>query len=178
MSSLRLLVARVARDLLFLRPCKRCQEPFLYCGSREPGRRYCGACSASARKERERKAGQTYRKSQAGREQHRDEEAARRALPRKRAEPVGDRRCPEEEAPVQSGVAADVDDDAAEELGDATPRGETEWVLVAHPELVAAATLLLGTQVACSICHRVGVVVEVVELSEWRRSGGRIRDFG
>jgi hypothetical protein len=168
----------VGRELLFYRPCKRCEVPFLYNGSREPGRRYCGGCAAPARKERQRKARATYRKSDEGIEQHRAEEAARRAeLQKQKSERVGDRRCPEDEASVE-GASAEGGEPAAEEPDDAPVRDDGEWVLVAWPGLLAAAIRLQGKRVACSICARVGVVVEVVELAVWRRSGSRIRAFG
>ena len=70
--------ARVARDVLFYRPSKRCERGFLYCRAREPGRLYCDECTAPARRERERKARRTYRESVEGLEQHRDEEEERR----------------------------------------------------------------------------------------------------
>lgn len=153
-----------------LRPCKRCGEPFLYCHSREPGRRYCAECAAPARKERERKARQAYRASPEGIEQHRDEEEKRRE--RRRVERVGDRRRPEQlgQLQVRTTAAAFV---SAEEPSHA-PSGVDgsrvlEWSLVVWPGLLEAARLLLGTEVACPFCGREGRVVRVFELLDWDR---------
>ena len=79
----------MALDVLFLRPCKRCQRAYLHCRSREPGRLYCAECSLAARKEREKRARRNYRAQDYGKEQHKDEEAERRERLRLRS--VGDR---------------------------------------------------------------------------------------
>lgn len=61
---------------------------------------------------------------------------------------------------------------AGEELADEpahAPRSvePLEWLLVAWPELLAAATWLLGSSVACPGCGRRGVVVRVVSMDAW-----------
>ena len=163
MSSLRRL-ARVARHVLFLRPCQPCVEPFHSCHGCEPGRRYCGEeCSLLASQERARKARKKYRASPCGREQHRDEEAERRE--RRRAERVGDRRCEEESAPVQVVAARDA---VAEPDNDPQRVGKVEWLLVAWPGLLEVAERMLGEHVACPFCGHSGPVSRVVERETWR----------
>ena len=173
MSSLCPLHARVARDVLFFRPCKLCQSPFLYCRRREPGRLYCNEpCSTRARQERERKARRKYRESADGRDQHRDEEAERRE--RRRLERVGDRRCALGEGQLQTPAATAARQSAVEERGDGPGQTEgegVEWVLVTWPRLRASAERLLGEPVACSCCGRRGTVVQVVDVGRWRRRG-------
>lgn len=61
---------------------------------------------------------------------------------------------------------------AGEETGDEpvhAPRTvePLEWLLVAWPELLAAATWMLGSAVACPGCGRRGVVARVVSLDDW-----------
>lgn len=165
MSSLRPLDARVAKAELFLKSCERegCQQAFLHCRSREPGRRYCPECSPLAKKERERRAGKKYRSSPEGQEQHRDEERQRR----ERLRSVGDRRCGRDEGQVQTRATTAAYQAAVEEKRDA--RGELEWVLVAWPGLRAVAEQMLGAAVVCPCCRRHGHVVEVLEVDEWRR---------
>lgn len=166
MSNLRPLDARVAKDELFLKQCKResCQKPFLHCRSREPGRRYCPECSPLARREREQRARKKYRASPCGQEQHRDEEGQRRQ--RQRLESVGDRRCEGEEGQVLTHATTAAYQVAVEEKRDA--RSELEWVLVVWPGLLAVAEQLQGTKVACPCCGREGCVVEVLDVDEWR----------
>jgi hypothetical protein len=159
----------VAEEVLFYRPCKRCKEGFLYCRAREPGRRYCDECVAPAQKERERKARKNYRSSPEGREQHNDEQERWRERQRER---VGDRRLEADEGRVEMLGNAAPYERAEEEPGDepiqAQPTVEPlEWVLVAWPELLAAANRQLGFSVACSGCGRRGVVVRVVPLADW-----------
>jgi hypothetical protein len=177
----------------FFRPCKRCGEPFEFCGACEPGRLYCGdACSKAAREESVRQARDKYndRGSEEGREAHRIEEADRRERRR-----VGDQRRREQAGRVEMLAAAAYR--AAEEasnevsvpfasplapslpsLGD--PRGAndraasattapTEWVLVAWPELLAQAQQRLGTEASCRFCSRRGQIVRVISIEEWRR---------
>lgn len=165
MSSLRPLGTRVAKAELHFRQCKRCKEAFGYCHSREPGRRYCYECSPLARSEREKRARREYRDSDEGRKQHRDEEEERRE--RRRLERVGDRRCAPEGGPIEA-RAQTAAHQATEEKSDAS-REELEWVLVAWPEVLAAAVQLVGAQLTCPCCGREGRVVEVLEFAEWRR---------
>lgn len=175
MSNLRPL-ARVALDVLFLRPCKRCQVAFLYCRSREPGRRYCDDCATPAQKERERKARKTYRNSPEGIEQHRDEEEERRERRELELERVGDRRLEVAEGQLQTVSTAAPYTRTGEENRDEpddSERGEqVEWLLVAWPELLEQARGLLGTQVECPGCSRRGVVVRVVSRDDWRPKDG------
>jgi hypothetical protein len=165
----------VAGDILFYRPCARCQQAFLYCRGREPGRRYCGeSCATEAKEVRERKARKKYRASPEGQEQHRDEEAERRE--RHRQEAVGDRRLGPASCEVQRVASASPYAHAVEE-GRGEPgedEGErVEWVLVAWPGVLAAAGALLGAEVECPGCGRRGPVVRVVSLAEWRGEEGR-----
>lgn len=162
-------------EILFYRPCKRCERGFFYCRSREPGRRYCCDCATPAKKERERRARKRYRRSPEGLEQHRDQEAERRE--RQQLERVGDRRF--EQATDRVQVLAPTAPYARAEKGPSDaptsqpppiqPRSvePLEWLLVAWPELLAAATQLLGSLVACPRCGRRGVVVRVVPLDGW-----------
>jgi hypothetical protein len=164
-SSLRPLDTRVTKAELFLKRCGResCQRPFLHCRSREPGRRYCPACSPIAQREREQRARRKYRASPWGQEQHRDEEEERR----QRQRGVGDRRCEGERGQVLTRATTAAYVAKAEEKRNA--RRELEWVLVAWPGLETAAVRMLGTTAACPCCGRWGEVVEVLELDEWRR---------
>lgn len=164
----------MARDVLFYRPCKRCQRGFLYCRGREPGRLYCSEeCSAGATEDRERRARKKYRGSPEGVEQHRDEEADRRE--RRQLERVGDRRTEPEKGQLQTVTTTAPYVRSVEEKRDAPRRdgGERmEWILVAWPGLLIHAAQLLDTQVACPCCGRRGTVVQVVELDEWRAEDG------
>lgn len=156
----------MALDVLFYRPCKRCERPFLYCRAREPGRRYCGECAAPAKKERERKARLTYRNSVEGLEQHRDEEEERRG--RRQLERVGDRRLAATHGELQIVSAAAPYALAAEEIRDAPSEDiELEWLIVAWPGLLAAASGWLGARVECPWCGREGTAVRVVGLDVW-----------
>jgi len=160
----------VASDVLFYRPCKRCQQAFLYCRAREPGRLYCGEkCAAGATKEREQKARKKYSASPEGKEQHADEEAERRG--RRQLERVGDRRLEVAQGQVQMVATTAPYALAVEEKRDEPGRdkGEpVEWVLVAWPGLLLDAEQMLGTQVGCPWCGRRGTVVRVVSLDDWR----------
>lgn len=160
----------MARDVLFYRPCKRCERAFFYCRGRQPGRLYCGEeCSAGAKEDRERRARKKYRESPDGIEQHRDEEAERRE--RRQLERVGDRRTEPEKGQLQTVTTTAPYERGVEENCDAPGRDEgerVEWVLVAWPELVAEAAQLLGTQVECACCGRRGPVARVLELDDWR----------
>jgi len=159
----------VARDVLFYRPCKRCQQGFLYCRAREPGRRYCGeACATAATVDREQKARKKYRDSPEGREQHRDEEIERRD--RRRLERVGDRRLEPAHGELQIVSAAAPCERAVEEKRDEEPGKDkqVEWLLVVWPSLLAEAASWLGTEVACPGCARTGIVRRVVGLDAWR----------
>ena len=163
----------MALDVLFLRPCQRCQRAYLHCRSREPGRLYCVACSLPARKEREKRARRNYREQDYGKEQHRDEEAERRE--RHRLCGVGDRRCDEEQGRLQVAVATasvPVVREAASGSVRRTTR-KVEWLLVAWPGLLAAAARLLGAQVACPCCGRMGLVARVLLLETWREARRR-----
>jgi hypothetical protein len=162
-SSLRPLDTRVARAELHFRQCKRCLQAFGYCRSREPGRLYCFECSPLAGREREQRARRAYRRSDEGREQHRDEERRRR----ERLRGVGDRRCAPEQGGVETRATTAAYQAAVEEPADA--RDTLEWVLVAWPEVLAAAERMLGEQLGCPCCWRRGRVTEVLELAEWRR---------
>jgi len=159
----------VARDVLFYRPCGRCQRAFFYCRGREPGRLYCGEeCSAGAKEDRERRARKKYRESPDGIEQHRDEEAERRE--RRQLERVGDRRTELERGQLQRLATTAPYERGVEEKRDVPRRdgGESmEWILVAWPGLLARAAELLDTQVECPCCGRRGTVVRVVELDDW-----------
>lgn len=164
----------VATDILFYRPCARCQQAFLYCRGQEPGRRYCGeACATWAKGERERKARKTYRASLEGQEQHRDEEEERRA--RRRLEAVGDRRLVLQSSEVQRVDPASPSVHAIEE-GHSEPEEDkeerVEWVLVAWPGVLAAAAAMLGAEVECPGCGRRGPVVRVVSLADWHGEDG------
>lgn len=165
----------MALEVLFYRPCRRCGLGFLYCRAREPGRLYCDPCVTPAQKEREKKARKHYRNSPEGLEQHRDEEEERRG--RRQLERVGDRRLESVEGRVQMLPTAALYARAEEETGD-VPRAlhtvePLEWVLVAWPELLAAATWLLGSPVACPGCGRRGVVVRVVSRDDWSEEDER-----
>lgn len=156
----------MALDVLFYRPCKRCERAFLYCRSREPGRRYCGECATPAKKERERKARLTYRNSVEGLEQHSDEEDARRK--RRQLERVGDRRLESAHDELQIVSAAAPYALAVEEIRDEPSEDvELEWLIVAWPGLLAETEKWLGTRVACPWCGREGTVVRVVGLDVW-----------
>lgn len=155
----------MALDILFCRPCKRCHEAFLYCRSREPGRRYCGDCATPAQKDRERKARKAYRESPEGIEQHRDEEAERRERER-----VGDRRLEVTEGQLQVASAVAPYTRTGEENRDEPGRGrgeQVEWLVVAWPGLLEGASGLLGTEVECPGCSRRGFVVRVLSLDDW-----------
>jgi hypothetical protein len=160
----------VARDVLFYRPCKRCERPFFYCRGREPGRLYCDEeCSAGAKEDRERRARKKYRASAEGIDQHRDEEAERRE--RRRLHRVGDRRTEPEKGQLHTvTTTAPYERGIEENCGVPGQDGDeqVEWVLVAWPELLAEAAQLLGTQVECPCCGRQGHVVRVLELDDWR----------
>ena len=165
MSNLRPL-ARVAREILFYRPCERCKRGFSYCRSREPGRLYCDECVAPAAEERIRRAQSKYRKSAEGREQHRDEEAERRERQRVR---VGDRRLEGERGQLQVPSTTlplrSVEEESADEPS--SPEAEpVEWVVVAWPRVLEEAEQLLGTEMECG-CGRRGVVVAVVSRDDW-----------
>lgn len=158
----------MARDVLFYRPCKRCQRAFLYCG-REPGRLYCGEeCAATAKEESIRKARKKYRDSPEGREQHRDEESERRE--RQQLEPVGDRRLEPGHGQLQAVATAPYAraDEEDRDGADADQAERVEWVLVAWPGVLTPAERLLGAQATCPWCGRRGVIVRVVSLDDWR----------
>lgn len=164
MSNLRPL-DEVARDVLFYRPCQRCQQGFLYCRGREPGRRYCGDCAGPAAKERVQRAQKTYRDSTEGREQHRDEEADRRE---RRLVRVGDRRLEAKHGELQIVFAAAPYALAVEEICDAPSEDiELEWLIVVWPGLLAEAAGWLGARVECPWCGRKGTAVRVVGLDVW-----------
>ncbi len=168
MSNLRPL-NEVSRDVLFYRPCKRCQQGFFYCRGLEPGRRYCSeACATEATEEREQRARKKYRDSPEGREQHRDEEIERRE--RRRLERVGDRRLEAAHGELQIVSAAAPFERAVEEKRDEEPGtdNQVEWLLVVWPSLLAEAERWLGTEVACPGCARKGIVRRVVGLDDWR----------
>jgi len=182
---------QVACRFLRLQVCARCGVEFECC-SCQPGRRYCMKCSPAAQEDRERRARQSYRQSEEGRAQHRDEEAARRA----RRRGVGDRRPPAPEIPVQVEEAAAGGPEAGR-IGDAEPgfgsgsAGEAvsrsacgpppaeqrallghrpvEWVLVARPGQLERGRELLGTEVECPWCGRRGRVWCVVAIAEVQR---------
>ncbi len=162
MSNLCPLDTRVAKVELHFRQCGRCQAPFEYCHSREPGRRYCYECAPLAQRERERRARREYRDSDEGREQHADEESRRRA----RLRCVGDRRCVPERGHVDTGATV-----AAYEVTGEEPdaRDDVEWVLVVWPEVQASAEQLVGRALSCRCCGRRGRVIEVLALAEWCR---------
>jgi hypothetical protein len=148
----------VAISVLTLRPCGHCLKSFLYCRRCEPGRRYCEACSGAARKERERKARQTYRSSKEGREQHRDEEERRREKIR-----MGDRRSNVEGHRLQMPRSESERADARSKSAD--------WWIVAWPGLVAAAGRMLGTWVVCPSCGCHGRILRVISLDDWLEYG-------
>lgn len=131
-----------------------------------------------AQKEREKRSRKTYRSTDDGRAQHSDEERERRE--RVRLGAVGDRRCGGKADQVQTPTVTDVAEGAVPEIADVSPRAKpktVEWILVAWPGLVSAATRLLGVRVACPCCGRAGPVVRVLALDAWRQ--GRRRDgFG
>jgi hypothetical protein len=175
-SSLRRLV-RVAQGhelhVLCLKPCKRCGEPFEHCRSCEPGRLYCLECAPIASRERERRAHRTYRHSPEGKQQHHDEEHERRKRRRKERKAGGpggrDRRCvvPSGRLQVVSAAARSAaEEPRSDRMRESPP---VEWILVAWPGLLALARRLLGTEMVCPFCGRVGRVVRLVALDEWRR---------
>jgi len=166
---------------LFTRPCGRCGNLIDYCGRCQPGRRYCDrGCSKERRDESARQARAKYndRGSAEGRAAHRVEEADRRA--RRARERVGDHRCHEETgglhvpAPAACHAAMEASDAASHlavdqpvlEVPSAAP---VEWILVAWPEVLAAAQRRLGSEAACPFCGRRGRIVRVVPLDQWRR---------
>lgn len=176
---------------MFFRPCGWCGAPFDYCGSCQPGRRYCGeACSEAARIESTQRAHTKYnaRDTAEGLEAHRREEAERRGrLALKR---VGDQRCAVKPNGLQlasltvHAVVTETSDailvppsspsdlDLGELVGldpQRQPAQCVEWVLVAWPELYAAARERQGTEATCSFCGRRGHIVRVVSLHYWRR---------
>lgn len=168
MSNLRPL-GEVSSEVLFYRPCKRCQRGFLYCRGREPGRRYCGeACATEATEAREQRARKKYRDSPEGKAQHRDEEAERRG--RRRVERVGDRRLEPAHGELQIVPTAALCERAVEEERDEEPAEDkqVEWLLVVWPSLLAEAEEWLGTEVVCPGCARKGIVGRVVALDDWR----------
>ena len=190
MSNLRPLVVPVAREhhathALFMRTCLSCDKPFDYCGSCQPGRRYCGnACSEPARVACVRQAQAKYndRDSDEGREIHRLEEADRRE--RHGAMPVGDHRCPANSGRLRVApstaphVVAETSDAATSispvapssvEAFELQPEVRPEWTLVASPSLLAAASRRLGDEASCPFCGRQGRIVEVVSVEQWRR---------
>ena len=158
----------VSSDVLFYRPCKRCQQGFFYC-RREPGRRYCGEeCAGEATEERVQKARQKYRDSPEGREQHRDEESERRQ--RHRLDRVGDRRLEPAHGELQI-VATTAPFKRALKERDAKPDksdGQLEWLLVVWPSLLTEAEGWLGLELACPVCGRKGIVGRVAGLDDWR----------
>lgn len=164
MSSLQPLDAQVEKAELHYRQCKRCQQAFEYCHSREPGRLYCFDCAPIAKQERKQRARRKYRRSEEGQKQHCDEESERR----ERLRDVGDRRCMPQATRIDTRATTAAYETAVEEFGDGA-RNDFEWVLVAWPEVLAAAKQLLGSQIMCRCCGRLGRVSEVLELAEWRR---------
>lgn len=178
-----------------MRPCAGCGESFDFCGSCQPGRRYCGAvCSEAARDESVRQARAKYsaRDSDEGLKAHRIEEADRRT--RRAAERVGDHRCDLESGDLK--LPPSTAPHAATEVSDASlvcpvspptlgafeqarppdeprpsaPMAGLEWVLVAWPELLAAAQGRQGSEATCPFCGRQGRVAQVVSVDEWRRN--------
>lgn len=55
----------------------------------------------------------------------------------------------------------------------AAPAGGLTWVLVAWPELLAAANQRLGSEARCPFCRREGRIIEVISLERWRRRSRR-----
>jgi hypothetical protein len=168
-SSLRLLDTRVAHvvHVLCLRQCGRCGEGFTCCRSCQPGRLYCERCAPAARRERERRAHQTYyRDSVEGRRQHHDEEHQRRKRRRKERQGGRDRR--------PAGDSKSVEEPGVLEVGREESTGapvakqhQVEWTLVAWPGLLAAGERLLGAEVVCPFCGRSGRVRRVLALRDW-----------
>ena len=177
-----------ARHALFARPCARCDKAFDYCGSCEPGRRYCGdVCAAFARSASVREAHSKYndRESEEGLENHRVEEADRRA--RRAADSVGDHRCQEKSVELQvprmtearsvtETIDATLANSVALPVAEAPALGNGEagsnrikWVLVAWPELFAAARRRQGTEAGCPFCGRRGEITEVISIDQWRQ---------
>ena len=182
-----------------MRPCEGCGGTFDYCGSCQPGRRYCDeVCSGNARRECVRLAHRRYndRDSEEGRKAHRLEEADRRA--RRGGEPVGDHRCNEksEELRARPSTALHAiaetlnasDDDSASPpcfealelsgMADERPWASTEsnsleWLLVAWPGLLVAASRRQGVGAICPFCGRQGRIVEIISVEQWRHSRRR-----
>jgi hypothetical protein len=105
-----------------------------------------------------------------GLEAHRLEEAERRR--RRAREGVGDHRC----AAKPNGLllASFTAQAVVTETSDAilvapASASAVEWLLVAWPELFAAARERQGTEATCSFCGRRGVIIRVVSLDYWRR---------
>jgi hypothetical protein len=123
-SARRQVARREHQQVLVLKPCRRCGEPFAYCHSCTPGRRYCDLCSPLARREREKRAHDTYYGSVEGRQQHHQEEHERRKRRRREAREAAlvggrDRRC----VPVEGGlhgVTAAVREAAEESCGESS----------------------------------------------------------
>ena len=55
----------------------------------------------------------------------------------------------------------------------AAPAGGLTWVLVAWPELLAAAKQRVGSEARCPFCRRQGRIIEVISLERWRRRSRR-----
>lgn len=169
---------------MFIRPCGLCGSVFEHCGSCQPGRRYCGVeCSKAAREASARLARAKYaaRDSPEGLAGHAREESERRS---RHAEavlaPVGDQRIQQEAGALQvpvlvtPQVAMEARDARLEPVvsplpGAVVETAPVEWILVAWPEVMAAARQRLGTEATCPFCGRRGQVVRVVSVDEWRR---------
>jgi len=175
------------RHALFVRPCASCDKAFDYCGSCQPGRRYCGdVCAADARHASVRRAQSKYndRDSEEGQAVHRVEEADRRA--RRSADSVGDHRCREKSGELRARPStaphAVSETDAAlispavieaPELAGEPALAHLGWILVAWPQLLAAARLRIGTEASCPFCGRQGRIDEVMSIERWRRRSRR-----
>jgi hypothetical protein len=139
------------------------------------------------------------RGSEEGQQAHRIEEMDRRA--RRAAERVGDHRCHEESEELRMrpstaphAVSETIDaaliavalppivevadlpprrGDPNGELREGAPAGGLGWVLVAWPELLAAANQRLGSETSCPFCRRQGRIVKVISVERWRRRSRR-----
>lgn len=128
------------------------------------------------------------RGSDEGQQVHRAEEADRRA--RRSAETVGDHRCHEKSGELRvrpstapHAVAETIDAplinpvvpviEPSELRGVAPASERLEWILVAWPELLEAASRRRSTEASCPFCGRQGRIVEVISVDQWRHRSRR-----
>jgi len=134
-----------------------------------------------------RQARATYnaRDSKEGQEAHRLEEADRRM--RRSGAFVGDHRChmksgelrvlpsaaPYAGSELLNASAVSPSSIEAPEWREGVLASGLKWLLVAWPELLAAADRRQGDEASCPFCGRQGRVVEVISIEQWRSSPRR-----